>query len=99
MTGTLLETKALFAIAKYLEERGWSVAVISADRIQGPVIRTVSDLFQVDNYEIIFRFTGSPPLESETSVSHGILEDAPPSEPKPESGPVVSQIDSSGGTK
>ncbi len=88
MTSTFLETKALVAVGKYLEDRGWTVLVISADRIQGPVDRV--------NYEVVFRFTGTPPSESLASAPYGRPRDAPPSEPKPEGRPEVKHPDSGG---
>lgn len=45
------EDAMLRAVAKYLELKGWSVAVIGAKCIQGPV--------DLDfNYEFVLKFTG-----------------------------------------
>ena len=45
------EDLLLEQVAEWLKEKGWTVSVISLDKIQGPVDRAF-------NYEVVFRFTG-----------------------------------------
>ncbi len=46
------EGAMLKLVAWYLESKGWTVAVIGASRIQGPVDAPC-------NFELVFRFTGA----------------------------------------
>jgi hypothetical protein len=54
------EERMLHAAAVYLTERGYTVATISADRVE-----TDGELQMTGSYDFVIRFSGIPPRDNE----------------------------------
>ncbi len=50
------EDRMLRAVGEYLEEKGWSVLVVSAERVE----RAALPHLHPNTYEFVLRFTGGP---------------------------------------